>query len=93
MPLYIYKAVNREGQLIKNKVEEINRFILLKKLKKNGYMPIDVTQIRMSTRANRIMKKQRKNVEGSNSVLKDLKKRNLNIGDITRREIFSKQRK
>ena len=35
MPLYIYKAVTEKGQIVSNRVEEISRFVLLKKLK-NG---------------------------------------------------------
>ena len=40
MPLYIYKAVTANGQVVRNRVEELNRFVLLKKLKNNGMMPI-----------------------------------------------------
>ena len=43
MPLYIYKAVTEKGQIVRNRVEEINRFVLLKKLK-NCYITIDVKQ-------------------------------------------------
>ena len=33
MPLYIYKAVSEKGLIVSNRVEELNRFVLLKKLK------------------------------------------------------------
>ena len=30
MPLYIYKAVSEKGQVVTNRVEELNKFVLLK---------------------------------------------------------------
>lgn len=77
MPLYIYKAVTEKGQVVRNRVEELNRFVLLKKLKSNGLMPIKVTQIQVSKRAGRVIKKQKKNVESSDSVLKTVREQEI----------------
>ncbi|MBO4815582.1 MAG: type II secretion system F family protein [Clostridia bacterium] len=77
MPLYIYKAATREGQVVRNRVEELNRFVLLKKLKTAGLMPIKVTQIQRSNKASKIIKKQKRNVEGSNSVLKAVREEEI----------------
>ena len=44
MPGYVYKAVTKEGIIVKNKVEENSKEALIKKLKDNGLMPIDVTE-------------------------------------------------
>ena len=33
MPIYIYKAATKNGQVVRNRVEEVNRFILLRRLK------------------------------------------------------------
>lgn len=77
MPLYIYKAVTAKGQVVRNRVEEMNRFVLLKKLKNNGLMPIKVTQIQMNKKANRIIKKQKKNIESSDSVLKTVREQEI----------------
>ena len=93
MPLYIYKAVDRKGQVIRNRVEEINRFILLNKLKKNGFMPIKVTQIQMSNRANKMRKKQKKNIESSGSILKNVRDRQTNMGTMSKSEIFKRDAK
>ena len=60
MPLYIYKAVTEKGQVVRNRVEELNRFVLLKKLKNNGLMPIKVTQVQTNRKANNLIKKQKK---------------------------------
>lgn len=93
MPLYIYKAVTDKGQVVRNRVEEINRFILLKKLKNNGLMPINVTQIRMSKRSGKVVKKQKKNIETSDSILKTLRERQTNTDNISKVEKFKKDAK
>ena len=77
MPLYIYKAVSEKGLIVSNRVEELNRFMLLKRLKNNGLMPIAVTQIHMSAKASKMAKKQRKNVESSDSVLKTVRQQEI----------------
>ena len=46
MPTYVYKAVTKTGVVVKNKVESPNKQNLIKKLKMNDLLPIDVTQIR-----------------------------------------------
>ena len=71
MPVYIYKAVTKNGQVVRNKVEESSRFFLLKKLKKNNLIPISVTQI--NVKSNKKVKKQKRNVETTNSVLKAIR--------------------
>lgn len=86
MPLYNYKAANSKGEIVHNrKVEAINKFVLLKKLKENGLLPISVTQIRVSNRASKIMKKQKRNIESNDSVLKTVREqeiaRNMNSKD------------
>ena len=44
MPVYIYKAVTKGGQIITNRVEDTSKHSLVSKLKRNGYMPISVVQ-------------------------------------------------
>lgn len=88
MPLYNYKAANSKGEIVHNrKVEAISKYVLIKKLKENGLLPISVTQIRVSNKANKIMKKQKRNVESSDSVLKTVREqeiaRNMNSKDNT----------
>ena len=78
MPLYIYRAVTKNGDIVKNRVEEMSKFILLRKLKKNELQPIEVIPIRvgkLSFRKN--TKKQKKNVESSNSILKTVRDREI----------------
>jgi len=94
MPLYIYKAVDKKGQVIKNRVEAVNRYILLNKLKKNGFMPIKVTQVKVGAgKANNLRKKQKKNIETAGSILKELRERQNNIGSMSKTEIFKRDAK
>lgn len=44
MPEYIYRAVTDKGQIVKNKVEDSSRQSLIRKLKVNGLMPIQIVQ-------------------------------------------------
>ena len=80
MPVFIYKAVTKNGQVVSNKVEENNKFQLLRKLKKNGLTPITVVQ----RKSNKTVKKQRRNVESNSSVLKSIRyeeiQRNVQTG-------------
>ena len=45
MPEYVYKAVDENGIIVKNRVQDKSKQNLIKKLKLNGLMPIDVTQV------------------------------------------------
>lgn len=71
MPVFIYKAVTKSGQVVSNRVEESNKFMLLRKLKRNNLTPISVTQI--NTRINNSAKKQKRNIETNSSVLKNIR--------------------
>ena len=61
MPVYAYRAMTKNGQEVKNKVEDVNRFSLIKKLKRNNLIPISVTQLNLNK-----MKKQKTNKRNSN---------------------------
>ena len=71
MPVYIYKAVTKNGQIVRNRVEDNSRFLLLRRLKRNNLYPISVTQI--NTKRNNRIKRQKRNVESNNSVLKAIR--------------------
>ena len=75
MPLYKYKAVTKDGQIVFNKVEATNQYTLLRKLKLNRLLPIEVTQI--NTKIAQGKKKEKKNVESQNSVLKSIRKEEI----------------
>ena len=60
MPTYKYRAVTDTGNIVQNKVEDINRKSLIKKLKRNNLTPINIVQVNASI-FNRRIKKQKKN--------------------------------
>lgn len=92
MPLFIYQAATRDGQIVRNRVEEFSKYALLKKLKSNGLMPIKVAQIQMSRHALKTAKKQKRNVESSDSVLKTVRQQEIarNVTDKTFKEKLKK---
>jgi len=48
MPLFMYKAVTKGGALVKNKVDDISKYALIQKLKRNDLTPIDIVQIKQT---------------------------------------------
>ena len=46
MPTYIYRAMTDSGLVVRNRIEASSKQNLLKTLKSNGLLPIDVEQIR-----------------------------------------------
>ena len=72
MPVYIYKAVTRDGTIVRNRVDELSKYSLMKKLKDNNLLPISVTPIntKLSTKS---VEKRKRNVESNDSVLKAIR--------------------
>lgn len=83
MPIYRYRAATRTGDIVENKADEPNKFTLLQKIKTNGLYPIYV--VKMPGRKK--VKKQKRNIETTNSVLKQVRaqqiERNVNSRDNT----------
>ena len=69
MPTYIYKAVNSDGRIVRNRVEEGNKLTLIRKLKANGLAPISITQ----TIARKIqpINKKKRNVSNVQEVMRN----------------------
>lgn len=69
MPIFVYRAVTENGTIVRNKVEEISRKSLIKKLKNNNLMPINIVQV------NRIVpkakQKQKRNVNDVNEIIEN----------------------
>ena len=78
MPVYVYRAITKNGQEVKNRVEDSSRFSLIKKLKRNNLMPITVTQINYGRKVQNERNKKRKNINEIDNVLK-----RVNTSDIT----------
>ena len=45
MPEYVYRAITKKGQIVKNKVEESSKNNLVKRLKNSDLLPIEVIQV------------------------------------------------
>ena len=57
MPEYVYRAVTKKGQIVRNKVEESSKNNLIKKLKSNDLLPIEVIQVSYKSKNSRVAKK------------------------------------
>ena len=71
MPLYKYKAVTKAGDIVEYKADAASRYLLLKKLKSNDMLPIFVEPLHV--RSDKKIKKQKRNIETSHSVLKQVR--------------------
>ena len=46
MPVFVYRAVTDKGKIVRNKVDEVSRKSLIKKLRRNNLVPINIVQVR-----------------------------------------------
>ena len=74
MPEYVYKAVTKQGQIVKNRVEEASKNNLVKKLKHNDLLPIEVVQVGLKSRNGRMNKR---NVIDIDDVMKTANSANI----------------
>ena len=74
MPTYIYKAMTKAGVIVRNRIESPSKLILLKTLKSNDLLPIDVEQIKY---ANKQQKKTKKNITNIEEIMKNVNTANL----------------
>ncbi len=74
MPEYVYRAITKGGLVVKNKVEDSSKQTLVKRLKNNGLMPIDIIQLSFSGRSKKTQKRNISNVE---NILKNVDTTNL----------------
>lgn len=75
MPLYVYRAVTPNGLIVKNRVEDINKQSLIKKLKRNELMPIDIIRVRTVNLKKTLPKK--RNIENIQEIMKNVNTTNL----------------
>ena len=67
MPVYVYKAVTKSGLEVKNRVEEPSKQALLRKIKDNGLIPIDVIQTAYKTKS--VRKTKKKNISEAQEIM------------------------
>lgn len=63
MPTYMYKAVTKTGLIVRNRVESQSRQTLIKTLKNNDLMPIDIEQLKYAERKKKVKKKNISDIE------------------------------
>ncbi len=80
MPLYVYRALTKDGHIVRNKIEDSSKNSVIRKIKRNELTPISVVQLKTKTQRN---KKNVKNVEemlenlNNGNVIKKTKKRKV----------------
>ena len=87
MPTYVYKAVNKNGTIVKNRVEEGNKLTLIRKLKGNGLIPISISQtVARKTQAT----KRKRNVTDIQKVLKNVNTTQIGVDNRRKMTVFDK---
>lgn len=85
MPEYVYRAVTDKGLIVKNKVEDVNKQTLVKRLKSNDLTPIQVVQVGYIGKRAKKKKRNITNMEdimksaNSTSLLRNDAKRNISL--------------
>ena len=63
MPEYVYRAVTSKGQIVKNRVEDVNRNALIKKLKSSNLLPISITQVGYNSKKKKVNKRNKMDID------------------------------
>jgi len=67
MPTFVYRAVTENGAIVRNRVEDINRKNLIRKLKNNNLMPINIVQVDRVVISKK--QKQKRNINSAETVV------------------------
>ena len=87
MPTYVYKAMTKQGVIVRNKVEVASRQYLIKTLKNNNLLPISIEQ--MAYHSKNAPKKQKKNITNIQEIMKNVNTTQL-AGD--RKKLTTKEK-
>ena len=79
MPEYIYRAVTSKGQIVHNRVEDVNKNTLIKKLKNNDLLPISVVQVGYKSKKT---KANRRNIMDIDDIMKQADSANIMQGRV-----------
>lgn len=80
MPEYNYKAITSKGQIVRNRVEDVNKNTLLKKLKNNGLLPISIVQVGYKGKKTKV---NRRNMMDIDDIMKQADSANIMRGRAT----------
>lgn len=88
MPQYVYRAITKEGVIVKNRVESPSKQTLIKKLKNGDLLPIDVIQVGYGRKTQNVSKK--KNVTDVDQLLKTAKSATINQGTAKKPSLYER---
>ena len=89
MPEYIYKAITDKGQIVRNRVEDVSKNVLVKKLKDNNLLPISISRVRYGGKNKR--KTTKKNITDIDEVMKMANSANVTQGRKARNQKLSEK--
>ncbi len=79
MPVYIYRAMTKDGHVVRNRIEDSSKNAIIRKIKRNGLMPISIVQLKTKKQ------KTKKNVKNVDEMLE-----NLNNGNVIKKKLKRK---
>ncbi len=88
MPQYVYRAITKEGVIVKNRVESPSKQTLIKKLKNGELLPIDVIQVGYGRKNKNVSKK--KNVTDVDQLLKTANSATINQGKAKQPSLYER---
>ena len=74
MPIYRYRAITENGVIVNNTIEEYSKYQVIKRLKRNNLMPINIQKSLQRKKAKKVT---RKNTKGVEEILKNVDTTNL----------------
>ena len=87
MPTYMYKAATKSGLVVRNKVEASSKQSLIKALKGNNLLPIDVEQLTYRTNKKKTKKK---NITDIQEIMKNVN--TTQLGQPKQKTLSTKER-
>ena len=91
MPEYVYRAMTKRGVVVRNRVEDVSKQILIQKLKKSDLLPISITQVGYTSK-NKV-RQQKRNITDIDDVMRSANASNVFQGkakaNLTTKEKFN----
>ena len=75
MPEYIYRAVTKTGVIVKNRVEDSSKQVLIKRLKNNELTPINIVQVGYASKKS--ARKTKRNITSIDDIMKTANSTNI----------------
>ena len=88
MPQYLYRAITKEGIIVRNRVESPSKQTLIKRLKSGDLLPIDVVQVGYGNKKKKILNK--KNVSDVEEILKNVNTTTIEQGKERKKSTYEK---